>query len=281
MMTSACDRRGFLLGATATACVGCESLRSIAGGTNGVIRIAHCGDPQLGFGPGGEKAYANDLARFEKVIEAVNALHPDLCYIAGDMVNVASELERDWPRLVRRFTVPVVVTPGNHDMGNTLTKENVERFERVFGYEYTSVKVGSWRFISGNSQYWRPTAETARRDRYEKWLAAELAGAKTRGEPIILATHISPVMWSLDEADGYENYPKEGRAERLDLYLKSGVKFYLSGHTHRMFARGMRGITLLNSETTCRNFDGLPFGFRLFTLHEDGTYTWNFNRILI
>lgn len=273
-----CNRRGFLIGAAAALCGGCAGLR-LKSATAGEIRIAHCGDPQLGFGPGGALAYANDLARLEREIDAVNALKPDLCYLAGDMVNVASEMERDWPRLLKRFEVPVVVTPGNHDMGNELTKENVERFERVFGYEYTSVKVGSWRFISGNSQYWRPTQETARRDRYEKWLAAELAGAKARGEPIILATHISPVMWSLDEADSYENYSKQWRAERLDLYLKSGVKFYLSGHTHRMFARGIRGITLLNPETTCRNFDGLPYGFRLFTLRDDGSYTWNFQRV--
>lgn len=245
----------------------------------GIIRIAHCGDPQFGFGEGKEKAYAQDLARFERVIEMINREKPDLAFIAGDMVNVAADMERDWPRLLKLFEVPVVGTPGNHDMGNNLTKENVERFERVFGYEYKSLKLGKWRFISGNSQYWRPTNETARQEKYEAWISAELDRAKAAGEPIILATHIPPFVSEINEKDSYENYPKAGRAARFRRYVASGVKFYLSGHTHRLVVRARDGITILNPETTCRNFDQLPFGFRMFKLADDGSYSWDFVRV--
>ena len=278
-------RRGFLLGAGAL-CGGCasEGLFPRGGETGAAIRIAHCGDPQFAFGtslddPKHEPKYKADLERFERTVEAVNALRPDLCFIAGDMVNVASEMERDWPRLMGLFRVPVVVTPGNHDMGNSLTRENVERFERVFGYEYRSVKVGRWRFVSGNSQYWRPTAEVGRKARYEKWLADELAAAKANGEPVVLGTHCAPFMRTMDEPDDYENYPKAGREARFGLYRRSGVRFYLCGHTHRLFMRAHRGLTIFNAETTCCNFDGLPYGFRLLTIREDESYSWDFHRI--
>lgn len=280
-MTQKVDRREFLLGSAAL-CAGCAATRPVAPttATKGEIRIVHCGDPQFGFSKVGDRqAYFDDLARFERTISRVNALRPDLCFIAGDMVHSAPDLTRDWPRLLKQFEVPVVAAPGNHDMGQSLTAENADRFAGVFGYEYASVKVGRWRFISGNSQYWRPTDETSRRDRYEAWLKAELEGAKSRGEPVILGTHVSPFMRTIDEADDYENCPKADRARRFYMYLDNGVKFHLCGHTHRAYTRAWEGIRIFNAETTCRNFDGTPLGFRLFTVRDDGSYSWDFHGI--
>lgn len=270
-------------GVTATLASGCVTIGPASSGRT--LRIAHCGDPQFGFcRPDDPSGYGEDLERFERLIDDVNAWRPDLCFLAGDLTHRAADLERDWPRLLKRFRVPVVATAGNHDMGQNLLKENVERFERVFGYEYTSLRIGGWRFISGNSQYWRPTGETARRDRYEAWLKAELAAAKSAGEPVILATHMPPFVASLGEADSYENYPlaSDGfapRDKRFAAYREAGVRFYLAGHTHRMIARALDGITILNAETTCRNFDGLPAGYRRLELSPNGDYTWNFHRI--
>lgn len=278
------SRRDFILMSSAAALSGC--LTNPAGDGRGTVRIAHCGDPQFGFGEprDTEAAYAADLARFERLIDDVNAWRPDLCFLSGDMTHRADDLERDWPRLLKRFKVPLIVTPGNHDMGQSLTRENVERFERVFGYEYKSVRVGPWRFISGNSQYWRPTAETVRQQRYEAWLAAELSAAKAAGEPIIMATHMPLFVASIVEADSYENYPLKAnglptREERLATYADAGVKLHLAGHTHRMIARACRGITILNAETTCHNFDGLPAGYRRLELSPDGEMSWTFRRV--
>ena len=279
------DRRRFLAGALAASlAAGCRLAGS--GGGRRAIRIAHCGDPQFGFVNPDDPAagYAADLARFERLIDDVNAWRPDLCFLAGDMTHRAVDLERDWPRLLKRFRVPVVATAGNHDMGQNLTRENVERFERVFGCEYASVRLGGWRFVSGNSQYWRPTKETARRDRYEAWLKAQFAAAKQAGEPVILATHVPPFVASLGEPDSYNNYPLAGvgfmtRAERFASYRDAGVRFFLAGHTHRMIARALDGVTILNAETTCRNFDGRPTGYRRLEISPDGDYSWTFRRI--
>ena len=279
MNETICNRRKFLLGAMAVACAGgMKAQAAERKSADGCVRIAHCGDPQFGF-PGKPNAYQADLARLEREIEIVNELKPDLCFIAGDMTHDAADVTRDWPRLLKLFKVPVVVTPGNHDMGKAIVRENVERFRGVFGYDYTSTKVGKWRFVSGNSTYWYKTAEKELKDAYEKWFAAELASAKEKGEPIILASHISPFMRWINEGDDYENCPKSLRKKRLDLYVQSGVKFHLCGHTHRMVARAYGGMTILNPETTCRNFDGLPFGFRMFTVRDDGSYTWDFHAV--
>ena len=99
------------------------------------LRIAHLTDPQLGFGnefQGFAANYDADLKRCEKAIELVNAMKPDLSLVTGDMVNVAADLTKDWPRLLEMIQVPVAVAPGHHDRGKSITRENLDRF-RILG----------------------------------------------------------------------------------------------------------------------------------------------------
>ena len=45
---------------------------------------------------------------------------------------------------------------------------------------------------------------------------------------------------------------------------------------HRLCLRGYRGLTILSAESLSRNFDARPFGFRVFQIADDFSYTWNF-----
>ena len=268
----------------AAGCVGCVSAPSSIG--RDTLRIAHCGDPQFGLSlprtpnkKRTEEGYRKDLFRLEREIDVLNGMDLDLVYFAGDMTHVAEDVTRDWPRLLKRFRHPVAVAPGNHDMGNRLTAARADRFISVFGSEYRSFMLKGWRFLVGNSQYWRPTEEAVRAAKYEEWVDAELSSSRRNGERVILATHIPPFVSLASEADTYENYPLAGRAARLEQYVESGAKFYLAGHTHTMLQRGWKGMTILNAETTCMNFDERPFGFRLLTIHPDESYNWDFQPI--
>ena len=137
--------------ATAPSVAECASVHS-----DGRLRIAHLTDPQFGFGRWPKdpaQRYAADLARMECEIEAVNAIKPDFAIITGDMVHVAADMAKDWPRLLRKFKVPVAVAPGNHDMGNSITRENLDRFISVFGSDRKALDVKGWRIIVGNTQW--------------------------------------------------------------------------------------------------------------------------------
>ncbi len=108
------------------------------------LTLAHIGDPQLGFFSGSEDyetKYREDLARMERVIDAVNALRPDVALISGDMVHRGADIVRDWPRLINLFKVPVVATPGNHDMCQRLTREALDRYMIIFGRDYGAFDV--------------------------------------------------------------------------------------------------------------------------------------------
>ena len=277
------NRREFLFGAFAAA----ETIPALAAASatpdkgNGRLRIAHMTDPQFGFGPGKTPAnkYASDLKRFERELEIVNAMKPDLALITGDMTNRWNDVVKDWPRLLKKFSVPVAVAPGNHDLGNEMTRENLDRYLSVFGYSYKAFDVKGWRIIVGNTQFWRKTELKDEQEKYENWLREELQKAKAYGGKVILAGHMLPFVDKIAERDNYENYPKSGRVARLKMYLDGGVKFYLAGHTHRMIMHGYKNLTILNAETTSTNFDARPHGFRLFDVADEYDYSYRFVKV--
>ncbi len=246
------------------------------------LTIAHIGDPQLGFAVGGENAeikYRADLERMERVIEEVNRLKPDVALISGDMTHRQEDISRDWPRLLSMFNVPVIATPGNHDMCQRLEREALDRYNAIFGRDYGTLELKGWRIIFGNTQYWLETDETAAQARYEEWLATELERAKELNGRVILAGHNAPFAYKPGEDDGYENCPLDLRQKRLDAYLAAGARFYLAGHMHRLCMRGYRGLTILSAESLSLNFDQRPFGFRIFRVANDFSWSWNFHPV--
>lgn len=246
------------------------------------LTIAHIGDPQFAFNLNGEdreEKYREDLARMERVIDAVNRLRPDIALISGDMTHRQEDFLRDWPRLVGRFDVRVVATPGNHDVGQRLSRGALDRYASVFGRDYEALDVNGWRIIAGNTQYWLETDEKEGQARYDGWVKAELASASEMDGRVILAGHNAPFAYKPDEPDGYENCPLATRYRRLDAYLAAGARFYLAGHMHRLCVRGYRGLTVLSAESLSMNFDGRPLGFRVFKVADDFTWSWNFQQV--
>ena len=251
----------------------------------GEILIAHCTDPQLGMGlPRGGKdgkrptpeGYENDLRRCLSEIDVINGIGPDIVCITGDMANAAKDLTKDWPRLLKMYNPPLIVAPGNHDVGQSLTADTVARFKAVFGYDYRAVSVRGWRIIAVNSMYWRPNGAPTLRAEHDEWLSREFAEARNRGEKVLVAAHLPPFVKDPRERDSYENQPLEGRLARLDAFVDAGVKFYLAGHTHRFSQNAYRGMPILNAETTSWNFDNRPFGFRLLRIRPDLSYDYDF-----
>lgn len=242
-----------------------------------VVKIAHCCDPQLGFD--GPDAYEADLKRLEKEIEKVNALRPDLVFFAGDMVNKCEDLEKDWPAILQKIDAPILVAPGNHDIPEPVTGENVARFVKVFDREYSSLEFNGWRFVVLNTQYCRPECDPTLYTAQVEWMREELAKAKEAGQNVVVGSHIPPFVKSPDEEDAYFNIPMTYRAEYLDYLAAHNVYFYLAGHTHTTLQRDYKGLPILNGETTSKNFDKRPFGFRFLQVDSKLNYAWTFHPV--
>ena len=284
-----CRRRflkGTICGVAAVPFVLSEASANIKS-PSATLRIAHLSDPQFGFITGNPalkhrakehyaKNHADDVVRCERAIRRINEIKPDILLFGGDMTQWPEDLEDEWPRLLKLVNVPWMVTPGNHDLGDRVTRESLERFRKVFGRDHEARDIKGWRIIAGNSQFWYPTELKSERVAYDRWVKNELEKAKTYGGKVVLATHIPPFASMVEERDSYSNCPLSIRRSRLESYVASGASFYLSAHLHRVCANGYKGLTILGCEATSENFDMRPQGFRLFEVRDDFTYSWNF-----
>lgn len=240
-----------------------------------VLTVAHCCDPQFGFGKE-EGSYKFDVARLEKELELVNAAKPDAVFFAGDMCNERKHLKDEWPELLKGIDAPYLVAAGNHDIPDPLKRKDVDAFCEVFGAEYFALKVNGWKIVIVNSQYCRETEETELYEKQLDWLQKELDDAKKNNMPVIMGSHVPPFVKKLDENDEYFNFPTKVRQNYLDYALNNGTRFYLAGHTHTTLYREYQNMPILNGETTCNNFDSHPFGFRLLKIDANMNYEWNF-----
>jgi predicted MPP superfamily phosphohydrolase len=250
------------------------TVSSIASGTAEKLTLAQLCDPQLGFGEGGFDA---DVKRLTQEINLVNELTPDVCVVAGDMVNDIQNKKavKTFLELISTVKVPLILTAGNHDLPDPVTKEGLDYYRSHFGSDFVVRECRGRRIISANSQLWRESPQ-GESEQHQKLLQETLQKAKSKGEPVILLTHVPPFVNEVDEKDSYFNLAKEKRTELLQLFEDNGVILWLAGHTHRVTKHQFKGITILNGETTSRNFDKRPPGFRLLTIHSDNRFDWKF-----
>jgi len=224
-------------------------------------------DPQIGF-----TEYAEDLKRFAEAVKQINALHPDLVVICGDLVNTPDEKSfADFNAAKARFAVPCHVAAGNHDIGNNPTPESLERYRRLAGKDYYSVDHKGCTFVVVNSQLWKtPVAEET--DRQDAWLKRTLESAAKQQRRIFLVMHHPLFTKEAEEPENYFNLLPEKRRDLLSLFERCGVVAVLAGHTHTTAIAEYHGIQMVTSENTSKNFDKRPYGFRIWHIGADRPY---------
>jgi predicted phosphodiesterase len=79
-----------------------------------------------------------------------------------------------------------------------------------------------------------------------------------------------------DEKENYYNIPSAKRMELLKLCKENGVVAFLAGHTHKLVVNEYKGIQLVNGETTSKNFDNRPMGFRWWDVAAKGKMVHRF-----
>ena len=140
------------------------------------FRFAVVADPQLGM-----VELERDTQNFASVAAAISALpeatRPRFVLVAGDLVNTAGDHEqlRRFQEVRARFTVPVWVVPGNHDLaadGRKLVPDLADAFRRDVAPDRFVRTEGGCVFIGLNSQLW--TLETTAREQLA-WLESSSA----------------------------------------------------------------------------------------------------------
>jgi 3',5'-cyclic AMP phosphodiesterase CpdA len=226
-------------------------------------------DTQLGMG-----GYEHDVRAFELAVKKINALQPDFVVICGDLVSKPDQKSfTDFKRIRSGFAIPCHCAAGNHDIGNKPSAKSLDTYRKTIGNDYYSFEHKGRMFIVVNTGLWKAPLEVET-EKHDEWLRKTLDQAQLNQQPVFIVGHYPLYVKTSDEEENYYNLPPDKRSKLLALFKEKGVEAYLAGHTHTSIFNNYEGIQLVNGETTSRNFDQRPLGFRLWhvsttkTTHE-------------
>ncbi len=244
--------------------------RTLADGdsSSGPFVFALLGDPQIGYGRGGEYA---DAGRFARVIESVNGSGLPLSVVAGDLVQDRS-IWQDWAfdLMLSRLAGRVLLVAGNHDV---VDPSSLASYRARHGRDYYDVVFHNTAFVVLNSETARDRGISS--DEYDaQWAFLEtslVAHRRAKRDHILLAMHRPPFVEDEHEPDSAQNWPAAPRARLLSLSRAHGVRVILAGHLHRTVTASTHdGIEVVVSAGSARSFDRSPIAYYRFHVAPGG-----------
>jgi len=227
------------------------------------IEFVQLCDPQLGMG-----GYEHDKQTFTQAVKQINAMDADFAVICGDLVNHASDSSfADFNAIRDRLKMPCYLVPGNHDIGYVPSDSSLAVYREIFGRDYYTIRHRDVSFVFVNTQLWK-TRTGIESVVHDDWLRSTLESVET-ADRVIVAGHYPLYIEDPAEEEAYFNLPGDIRTELLDLFSSNGVIAYLSGHKHETVINTYKGIQLVTGESTSRQFDERPLGFRHWTIYPD------------
>lgn len=229
------------------------------------FRIAQISDTHLRQQPADAADLLGPDACLERTIDALRAHVLDAVLLTGDIADDASQEGTNRVRtIVERLGVPIVATPGNHDV--------TAQVEQVFGAN--GVTVPGWEVVVVNTVI--PATEHGRVD--IDMLAGQLD--RTDGRPTLIAMHHPPITLST-----HRWFQLDGASDMVRLVTQHrNVKAVVSGHLHQAFAVQIDHVSFIGcpsawyaithtGNTWVEAKDGFV-GANLYDLKDDGTFTW-------
>jgi len=221
-------------------------------------------DTQLGMG-----GYEHDILSFEQAVKQINQLNPDFTVICGDLVNNPNDSSFfDFKRIVEGLNKPYYLALGNHDVSNTPTNKSLAFYRKTIGEDYFTFHNKGYSFVTTNTQLWKANTENESK-KHHKWFVNTLDSLGRINTSTIVIGHYPLFIKNPEEEEEYFNLPVDIRMEILALFTKNNVKAYLSGHRHQLVVNNYENILLVSGETTSKNFDERPLGFRLWSVSSD------------
>jgi hypothetical protein len=145
--------------------------------------------------------------------------------------------------------VPLLWTPGNHDIGDkpndtmpaaTVTEEWLAGYRRYFGEPWLAHRFAGCTLLLLNSPLLNSGHGAERAQR--AWFEQALADA--RGTRIFVATHYPPYLVTPDEPGHYDNVDMPARDWLLELLGRHRVEAMFCGHVHNLFYNRLGGTEI-------------------------------------
>ena len=141
----------------------------------------------------------------------------------------------DFQKIFKELDVPLVCVCGNHDVGNSPTRETVDKYRSDFGDDWFSFVCNGVFCIVINSQYYHdPQFVPEIAAEHNSWLDEQLKIAKSgKYKHSILFQHIPWFLNTPDEPKVYYNFPQPFRENMLKRLSEAGISKIFCGHYHR------------------------------------------------
>lgn len=229
-------------------------------------------DPQFGM-TSQNNGFAEESALYEKAIEKINALEPELVIITGDLVNDRTNKSQwDEFRKITGFisSRKVLLLPGNHDIGQEPSEADIDKFREMFGNDRFSLKFRNCSFIGFNSNLIKAETPGLEQEQFE-WLKNELSKASGARQTFLFCHHPFFIN-DPGEAEEYFNIKPEVRVKYLALFSEYGVDAIFAGHLHKNAASESGKIKMITTSSAGKQLGNDLPGFRLVKV-SDGTFT--------
>jgi alkaline phosphatase D len=162
----------------------------------------------------------------------------DLVIHTGDLTVDGADKDEDISfsmELMRQISVPMLLVPGNHDVGHLpgslqpVNAARLDRWRRLVGPDYWAEDVGDWRLIGLDSLVMG--FEDAEEEAQFEWLQSML---ESRGDlRVALFAHKPLFVDELMEGDtGYWSIRPRERQRLYGLVAAHDVRLFASGHLH-------------------------------------------------
>ena len=227
-------------------------------------------DPQFGFFQN-NKGYEVETNLYEKAIEEINRLKPDFVVITGDFVN--NQKDRSQIAEFKRINamidskIPVYYTPGNHDIGQSPTQQDVDSYISDYGYDKFSFKHKKSIFIGLNSSIIKSNIPILERLQFD-WLKKELLKGRKATHKILFC-HYPFFINESNEPDEYFNIDIETRNRYLALFKENNVEAVFAGHLHNNGYSKYGNMQMVTTNAVGKPLAKFPSGFRIVKVYPD------------
>ncbi len=227
-------------------------------------------DPQFGFFDE-NRGFEKETELYSKAIEEINRLNPAFVVITGDFVNNKSDQAQwdEFNRLTHQIdsTIPVYLTPGNHDIGQNPEMQDLERYKTQYGDDKFSIEYRGCQFIGFNSSIIKAGPAEMEQVQYE-WLKNELFNARQK-KHVVLFCHYPFFVRNRDEPESYSNIGTELRYKYLALFDSSDVRAVFSGHYHNNAYASYGDMELVITSAVGKPLAEVPSGIRIVQVYEE------------
>jgi 3',5'-cyclic AMP phosphodiesterase CpdA len=175
---------------------------------------------------------------WEPLADWIEKSGADLIVHTGDLTVDGADKDEDITfcmDLMRQISVPMLIVPGNHDVGHLpgslqpVNETRLARWRNLVGPDYWAEDVGNWRLIGLDSLLMG--FDNDEEEKQFQWLEEMLA---SRGDlRVALFAHKPLFVDTPDEGDtGYWSVRPAPRKRLYDLIAAHDVALFASGHLH-------------------------------------------------